>query len=306
MSLRRPAVPLVVTAAVLLALSACGSDSLSGPASGGAATDTGTAGPAPTVTKNPTLAAKVPAKAAKAGKLVSGIDPTYPPLEVLAADGKTVEGLDVDMLKAVATTLGVEIEFQPSAFDAILLGVDSGKFDIAASSFTINSERKKSVNMVSYFRAGTLWAVKAGNPTKLDRNDPCGRNVGVQKGTTQFDELTRLSKTCTTMGKPAINVIVDEQQVNVTAALTSGKVDAMSADSPVVIHAVAQTHGEIEKLGDSYDTAPYGIVVPKGEVEFARAIVEALKELKANGAYDHILAKWNLQDGGIADFAVNP
>ena len=54
------------------------------------------------------------------------------------------------------------VEFVPSSFDSIIVGVDSGKYDIGVSSFTINDKRKQQVNMVSYYNAGTQWADRQG------------------------------------------------------------------------------------------------------------------------------------------------
>ena len=54
----------------------------------------------------------------------------------------------------------------------------------------------------------------------------------------------------------------------------------MLADSPVVAYAVKQSGGKLEPLGDIYEAAPYGYVLPKDETEFAEAIVEALKEIE--------------------------
>ena len=53
------------------------------------------------------------------------------------------------------------------------------------SSFTINDERMKQVNMVSYFKAGTQWATAAGNPKGVDPDNACGKNIAVQSNTTQ-------------------------------------------------------------------------------------------------------------------------
>ena len=55
-----------------------------------------------------------------------------------------------------------------------------------------------------------------------------------------------------------------------------------------------------------YDSAPYGYVLPKDQTAFGQAIVEALKQLKADGTYKQILAKWETEGGAITDFAVNP
>ena len=143
-----PALALTAGAAIVgLALSACGSSSLSTPG----------ASSKPTVaqTKEVSLADKLPAKIKAAGKIVVGVDATYAPNELLDADGKTVKGWDVDLFNAVAQKFGVTVEWQPANFDSIIIGVDSGKFDIGVSSFTINDKRKTQANMVSYYSAGS-------------------------------------------------------------------------------------------------------------------------------------------------------
>ena len=134
----------------------------------------------------------------------------------------------------------------PAKFDSIILGVSSSKYDIGLSSFTINDDRKKQVNMVSYFNAGTQWVTQKGNPKKVDPDNACGLNIGVQKGTVQVDDITARSKKCTDAGKPAITQIVDGDQGKVTTAVIGGKADAMAADSPVGLYAVKQTGGQLK------------------------------------------------------------
>jgi polar amino acid transport system substrate-binding protein len=288
-----------------LSLSACGSNSLSPGASGGGNNNTSSAA-ATTGSVDKALAAKLPDKIKSAGKIVVGIDPTYAPNEMMAADGKTVEGWDADLFNAVAAKFGVSVEYSPSKFDAIILGVDSGKYDVGVSSFSITPERKAKVNMVSYYKAGTLWVTKPGNPAKIDPNNACGKNIGVQTGTTQFDDITAKSKKCTSEGKPAIHILPHDGQDQVTADVVSGKADAMLADSPIGLYAIKQFQGKLEKLGDVYDSAPYGYVVPKSQTDFANALVDALKAAKADGSYDNALKKWGVESGGISDFALNP
>jgi polar amino acid transport system substrate-binding protein len=88
----------------------------------------------------------------------------------------------------------------------------------------------------------------------------------------------------------------------------SGKADAMLVDLPPAIAAVDATGGTLELLGEQYDSAPYGYVLPKDAAgtAFGEAIVEALKQLKADGTYDQILTKYKTEGGAISDFAVNP
>ena len=176
---------------------------------------------------DPALAAKLPAKIKAAGKIVIGTDATYQPNEYLDNDGKTVIGMDVDLFNAVMAKFGVKTEWSPSGFDSIILGVQSGKFDVGVSSFTVNPDREKQVNMVSYFKAGTQWVVAKGNPKKIDPENACGLKIAVQKATVQVDDLNARSKNCTDAGKAAIEPLIDADQAKVTAMVQSGKADAM-------------------------------------------------------------------------------
>ena len=301
--LRTRALALTAVATTALALSACGSDSLSsgsGSSSSTPTTSSSSSGP------DAALVAKLPEKIKSAGKIVIGVDATYQPNEYLDTDGKTVIGMDVDLFDAVAAKFGVKTEWVPSAFDSIILGTQSGKYDIGVSSFTINNERLQQATMVSYFKAGTQWVVQKGNPKGIDPDNACGKNVAVQKGTVQADvDLPARNKKCTDAGKPAINVLVDADQGKVTTMVVSGKADAMLVDLPPAIAAVDQT-GTLELLGEQYDSAPYGYVLPKDQTDFGAAIVEALKQLDADGTYKQILTKWKTEAGAISDFTVNP
>jgi polar amino acid transport system substrate-binding protein len=288
---------LVSASVAALVLSACGSNSLGGQPAGSQA-------PSVSVSQNQDLSAKLPQSIKSSGVIRIGTDATYAPSEFLAADGKTVQGFDVDVFNAVAAKFGVKTQWQPSDFSTIINGVNGKKYDIGISSFTINDERKKQVTMVSYFSAGTQWGTAKGNPKGIDPDNACGKNVAVQTGTVQQeDDLPVRQKKC---GSNKINILSFKDQSQATAAVVSGKADAMLADSPVVAYAIKQSGGKLEALGDIYEAAPYGYVLPKDETDFAQAIVEALKEIKTDGAYDAALKKWGVQQGAIDDFAVNP
>ncbi|HEX7536816.1 MAG TPA: ABC transporter substrate-binding protein [Dermatophilaceae bacterium] len=294
-----PAITLTAGAAIVgLALSACGSSSLSTP-------DASTKAPTAQAV-DPALAAKLPAKIKSAGKIIVGTDATYAPNEFLNADGKTVQGMDVDLFNAVMQKFGVKVVWQPAGFDTIIAGVSSGKYDIGVSSFTINADRMKQANMVSYFNAGTQWATPPGNPKKINPASPCGFKVAVQKGTVQADtDMPPKVKACAAAGKP-VDLQIYAGQDTATAAVANGKADAMLADSPVVAYAIKQSAGKIEAAGAVYDAAPYGYVLKKSDTEFAQAIVDALKSLDTSGAYKKALSNWGNEAGAISDFAVNP
>ena len=67
----------------------------------------------------------------------------------------------------------------------------------------------------------------------------------MQTGTVQVDDITARSKKCTDAGKPAITIDQYQAQSDATAAVVSGKDDAMLADSPVSAYAVKQTNGQL-------------------------------------------------------------
>ena len=288
---------LVTVSVAALVLSACGSNSLGGEPAGSQA-------PSVSVSQDEDLSAKLPESIKSAGVIKIGTDASYAPNEFLAADGKTVQGVDVDVFNAVAAKFGVKTEWQPADFGSIINGVNGKKYDIGISSFTINEERKKAVTMVSYFSAGTQWATAKGNPKGVDPDNACGKTIAVQTDTVQdTDDLPARNKKC---GGNEIKVLRYGGQDQATNAVVSGKADAMLADSPVVAYAVKQSKDKLETLGDIYEAAPYGYVLPKAETDFAEAIVEALKAIEADGAYKAALEKWGVEQGAISDFSVNP
>ena len=284
-------------AVLVLALAGCG---------GGSGTGSTGASKSPTtkVAKDATLAAKVPASIRKAGTVMVGTDSSYAPNEFLAADGTTVEGFDVDLFNAVMAKLGLKATYQSADFGTIIAGVQSGKYTVGVSSFTINADRVKQVNMVSYYSAGILWAVKKGNPQNVSQDNACGKKVAVQTGTVEVDDLDARNKKC-----PAGKKITIDQythQDDATSALVSGKDDAMLADSPITSYAIKQTHGQLQPLGSIYEAAPYGYVIKKDQLAFAQAIQGAVKELISDGTYQKVLANWGVQAGAITSPAVNP
>src|SRR6478609_5741891 len=187
-SSHRSAVALVAaTALAAFGLAACGNSS---GGSGSSPSSSGSASSAPIV-KDDTLAALLPASVVSDGLKV-GTDTTYPPNEYI--DGGKIVGMDIDLTNAVAQVLGVKATFTSSPFDAILPGVQSGKYNLGVSSFTANADRQKVVNFATYLNAGTQWAVKKGNPDGIDLDNACGKKVAVQKGTVQVDDLQKRSK----------------------------------------------------------------------------------------------------------------
>ncbi len=305
MTVRNPRTRLFAAGAVLatgsLLLTACGSSGSSSP-SGAASPSAST----PAVTADAALAALVPADVKSSGKLVVGADASYAPNEFKDDKGNIV-GMDVDLANAIAQKLGLTADVQNSPFTAIIPGITAKKFQLGMSSFTDTKEREQTVDMVTYFTAGTSAAVKKGNPEKVSADDLCGKKIAVQTGTTQADAIKDvINPACAKAGKPAVPNDGDkfDLQTDVTTALVSGRDQVMMADSPVIDYAIKQTNGQLEKLGGTTDSAPYGVVVAKGS-DLTKAVQGAIQALIADGTYKAILTKWGVEAGAIDKAVTN-
>jgi polar amino acid transport system substrate-binding protein len=210
-----------------------------------------------------------------------------------------------DLGHALGSVMGLKWKFVNASFDTIIPGLQSGKYDIGLSSFTDNKEREKVVDFVTYFSAGTSFYVKAqGGPTINTLADLCGHKVAVERGTTQADDATAQNKKCKAAGKPAVKALVFPDQNAANLALSSGRGEVGMADSPVAAYIVKKSNGQFKLSGSSYNTAPYGIAIPKGN-GMTKPILDALKVLMANGTYKSILQKWGVQKGAIMNPTIN-
>ncbi|MGV0850064.1 ABC transporter substrate-binding protein [Mycolicibacterium phlei] len=284
---------------------ATGALALSGCASGGSGEgDSEASSPSPSVSaeKVEEIANTVPEAIKSKGTLVIGVNIPYAPNEFKDPSGKIV-GFDVDLMNAIAATLGLKPEYRESDFAKIIPSIQGGTYDVGMSSFTDTKEREESVDFVTYFNAGTLWAQRPG--AGIDPNDACGKKVAVQATTTQeTEELPAKSKACTDAGKPPIEIVPFDGQDAATNAVVLGQTDAMSADSPVTSYAIKQSNGKLEAAGEIFDSAPYGWPVQKGS-PLAQSLQKALEHLIETGTYKEIAANWGVENGMIDKPVIN-
>ena len=289
----------VFAVAGALTLSGCAKSTESSSGSGaGSATST----TAVTAQKVDEIAATVPEDIRNSGKLVVGVNIPYAPNEFKDEKG-TIVGFDVDLLNAVAATLGLTTDYREADFAKIIPSIQQGTYNVGMSSFTDTKEREKSVDFVDYFSAGILWAQRPDAP--VDPNDACGKKVAVQATTTEeTDELPAKSKKCVDAGKPEIQIVKFDGQDAATNAVVLGQVDAMSADSPVTDYAIKMSNGKLEAAGAIADAAPYGWPVAKGS-PLAQSLVKALEHLIQTGDYKTIATNWGVEKGMIDKPVIN-
>ena len=280
---------------------------LAGCAGGKEAGPTPTSGaPSPTASgADPAIAALVPKSVSKDGRLRFAVDASYPPNEYTDASGRIV-GWGTELSSDVARLMGLQPEFTDVTFDRLISDVSAGRYELGLGSISITPARSRLVDLVSYYRAGTAWAVAEGNPTGMTTNDACGRRVAVLKGSVQVDDLTARSTLCTRASRPAIVVEPFTRQTEATAAVLDRSVDAVVADSPVIGGAVASSQGKLQTLGATYAELPYGIAIPKGSGDLAIAVRRAVQELIDRGTYAGLLRAAGVQAGGIQSSLIYP
>ena len=166
-----------------------------------------------------------------AGKLTVATSPDFAPFESL--EGDKVVGIEVDIMNIVAQKLGVELEIVQMDFDAVLLGVQSAKYDCGMSGITATEARKENMLFTTpYYKAAQVIVVKTDSAIK-GKADLDGKKVSVQTGTTADEG-------CTEAG---YDVQAFAANADAKAALTTGKVDAWVVDNLTAIQMVEESDG---------------------------------------------------------------
>ncbi len=223
----------------------------------------------------------------KAGKLKVAVDTTYPPMEFESVDGKII-GLDVDLARELAKVLGVQAEFVVMPWDGILAGLQSNRYDVIMSSMNITPERSAQVNFVPYLTMGQVFVVKTNGKTVLTDKDLAGRTVAVQVDTTSFSAVEAIQKS---------GVKIKEIKTFPGATETFSALKANQADVIVTDEAVGRYYAGLDAKtfkvsGNAIKPEPIGIAVKKTDAKLFKALEEALKTIKANGAYSKVYKQW--------------
>lgn len=276
---------IVPVVGVLLAMAACGGD-------GEEATPTAKGSPAATAGKIDISA--VPEL--KDGKLQVGSDIAYAPIEFYKEGTTEPDGLDVDLAKALAKVLGVDVEFINTGFDGIIPALKTKEFDVIMSAMTVTDERKQEIDFVEYANVGTGVLVPKGNPKAIHSvDDLCGLTVAVQAGTIQYDLVTAQNDKC----PKKINIVTFDTNPLAVEDVKTGGADVNLSDFPVAFVDAEESDGKLEVLDVQIDPEPYGIGVRKDSTALKQVLEEALKQVRASGEYDAIMAKWKLSAAAL-------
>ncbi len=213
-------------------------------------------------------------------------DTTFAPFEFQNAEG-TYEGIDVDILAAIAEDQGFKYELEPLGFDAALQAVQSNQSDGVIAGMTITDERAKVFDFsTSYYDSGVIMAVPANNSTISSYSDLSGKNVAVKKGTMGADYAESIKD------QYGFTTTTFNDSPTMYQDVVSGNSAACFEDYPVMGYAIT-TGMELKMVGELQSPNQYGFAVAKGSnSELLEMFNKGLENIKASGKYDEICNKY--------------
>lgn len=219
------------------------------------------------------------------GKLIVGTNVPWEPFEFYNITSGQYEGFDMDVIRKVAESIGVDVEFRSMEFDSLIGAVQSGQIDVAISSITIRPDRAESVDFSTPYYVADQAVLVHDDSTIASMDDLNGTKVSAQLGTTgSFWIKENLAATGVDYDTIISAVLVVENKQE--------GVEACVLDTPVANRYAADSNYHLKVAFEIPTNEQYGIACAKGETELVAAINDAINAMKADGTLDSLLDKW--------------
>ena len=215
-------------------------------------------------------------------------DTVFRPIEYTNEKGEFV-GIDVDLLAAIAEDQGFKYELNSLGWDAAVLAVQTGQADAIIAGATIKQERIDSGWIFSegYYDATQTFVVAAGSDI-TSFEDLAGKNVAVKNATAGADFANSLKD------EYGFTVTVFEDSPTMYQDVINGNSAACVEDTPIMAANIKDS-GIALQIPDGMESegAPYGFaIMDTADQELLDMFNAGLANIKANGTYDEILAKY--------------
>ena len=221
-------------------------------------------------------------------KWVIATDTAFKPFEYTDDAGEFV-GIDVDILAAIAKDQGFEYELQSLGWDASIAACQAGQADGMIAGASITDERKESGWIFSdgYYDANQSMAVaESSDITGFDGLS--GKAVAVKTGSMSATYAESL------VDEYGFTITYFEDSPTMYQAVVGGQVVAVFDDTPIMAANIKDS-GLAMKLvdGTGNEPAQYGFAIFNADnQELVDMFNAGLANIKANGTYDEILAKY--------------
>lgn len=217
------------------------------------------------------------------GTLRVASDIPYAPFEFTEPGSREVKGFDVDLVRAIAATQGItDVRFVDQPFDAIILGIRQGRFDMSASSWTITPEREEQVDFGQEYLSANQAILVPEDSDVATLDDLEGQTIATQRGTVGADLAA---------GVPGSEVLRYESNDDAFNAVAQGRAAAAITDFPVVAYAAAQKP-QLKVAAEVPGDLGLGLMFPQGDTALRDAFDAGLEQIRADGTYDEIYRRW--------------
>lgn len=219
---------------------------------------------------------------------VVATDTVFRPFEFTDENGDFV-GIDVDVLAAIAEDQGFKYELTSLGWDAGVAAVQAGQADALIAGATIKQERIDSGWIFSdgYYDATQTFVVPEGSDIK-SFEDLKGKNVAVKNGTAGMDFAESLKE------EYGFTTTVFEDSPTMYQDVILGNSAACVEDTPIMADSI-KTGGLALTIPEGMESegAPYGFAIMNPDNQELLDMFNAgLKNIRENGKYDEIIAKY--------------
>lgn len=242
--------------------------------------------------------AALPEATRQSGLLKVATSLQWAPFDYASETGEP-EGIDIRLIKLLATKLGLKPTFEDIKFPAIIPGVQAGRYDVGVNQFGVTDERRKIVSLLPYFNSGYGLLVRKG-ATAIDVNNLCGKTLALTQGSAQIAIAEKLSAACVAANKPKIEMTFYPDSADTYLAVANGRGDGFLTARAVGVY--------IAKGNPKLDVAPgaltgmdsiSGIVVGKANDGLYKALLLAMESAVADGSYAAVLERFGVVDGAL-------
>ncbi|MCC5973205.1 MAG: transporter substrate-binding domain-containing protein, partial [Rubellimicrobium sp.] len=152
----------------------------------------------------------LPDRIAEAGVVRIALEIPYVPMEYLDPETGELTGFDIELGAAMAEVLGVEIEYEIGAFEALTTNLQSGRADMIMSGFYDRPARREYFDFVHYMRAGGQFFALESREDLQSLEDLCGLTVSTIRATSYPETINEVSdEVCVSAGLEPIRVMED-------------------------------------------------------------------------------------------------
>jgi polar amino acid transport system substrate-binding protein len=230
------------------------------------------------------------------GEIRVGMSGNQPPFNMANREGELI-GMDVDLARAFARTLGVEAKLVTMPFNELLPALETGEVDIVLSGISMTPERNLKVAFAGpYFISGKAALSKSKSLAAAD--DPGDVNkparMAVLAGST--------SELFSQRELPEVELVSVADYDDAVAMVVRDEVDALIADYPVTLLALYQhPNAGLASTISTFSFEPIGAALPADAHLLTNAVQNYFTLLEGTGTLERLRAVWFENDSWVRE-----